>query len=214
MGATNVARRLPPEVIQRIVRQNFWRFRLCYERGLTRTLTSMVTVSFVIGLDGKVSSAADNNSDLADAETVACVVKSFVNLEFPKPEGDIVTVTYPIRFEQGEKPTILEVGGVGFPSLDAAKVAAKLAEKGWRTAIVSGRNATDPFAVFAIKYGASMSPSTLPRGFLTAVRRVPNSDPSRAPHSNESEGFRIITTGIWPKDLMDDVIDIETPKAP
>ena len=34
MGATSVSGRLPPEVIQRIVRQNFGRFRLCYENGL------------------------------------------------------------------------------------------------------------------------------------------------------------------------------------
>ena len=33
MGATSVSGRLPPEVIQRIVRQNFGRFRLCYENG-------------------------------------------------------------------------------------------------------------------------------------------------------------------------------------
>ena len=33
-GATQVNGRLPPEVIQRIVRQNFGRFRLCYENGL------------------------------------------------------------------------------------------------------------------------------------------------------------------------------------
>ncbi len=33
-GATQVNGRLPPEVIQRIVRQNFGRFRLCYENGM------------------------------------------------------------------------------------------------------------------------------------------------------------------------------------
>ena len=31
---------LPPEIIQRIVRQNFGRFRFCYENGLRRTRTS------------------------------------------------------------------------------------------------------------------------------------------------------------------------------
>jgi hypothetical protein len=34
MGATSVSGRLPPEVIQRIVRQNYGRLRLCYEAGL------------------------------------------------------------------------------------------------------------------------------------------------------------------------------------
>lgn len=34
MGATSVSGRLPPEVVQRIARQSFGRFRLCYENGL------------------------------------------------------------------------------------------------------------------------------------------------------------------------------------
>jgi len=39
MGATTVNGRLPPEVIQRIVRQNYGRFRLCYENGCVTTRT-------------------------------------------------------------------------------------------------------------------------------------------------------------------------------
>ena len=43
--------RIPAEVIQRIVRQNFGRFRLCYENGLRNNpnLQGRVAVSFVIG---------------------------------------------------------------------------------------------------------------------------------------------------------------------
>ena len=57
MGATQVSGRLPPEVIQRIVRQNFGRFRLCYENGLRNNpnLQGRVSVRFVIGRDGAVS---------------------------------------------------------------------------------------------------------------------------------------------------------------
>ena len=57
MGATQVNGRLPPEVIQRIVRQNFGRFRLCYENGLRNNpnLQGRVSVRFVIGRDGAVS---------------------------------------------------------------------------------------------------------------------------------------------------------------
>src|SRR5687767_8833631 len=42
--------RLPPEVIQRIVRQNFGRFRLCYETELKKQpeLTGKVEVTFTI----------------------------------------------------------------------------------------------------------------------------------------------------------------------
>ena len=36
IGKSVVSGRLPPEVIQRIVRQNYGRFRMCYEQGLAR----------------------------------------------------------------------------------------------------------------------------------------------------------------------------------
>src|SRR5262249_16578759 len=49
-GATTVNGRLPPEIIQRIVRQNFGRFRLCYENGLRSDpkLTGTVATKFTI----------------------------------------------------------------------------------------------------------------------------------------------------------------------
>ena len=99
--------RLPPEVIQRIVRQNFGRFRLCYEAGLQRhpKLAGRVTVKLVIDTTGAVKSADDGGSDVPDASMVACVVKGFVNLSFPKPDSGVVTVVYPIDFKPGEPPT-------------------------------------------------------------------------------------------------------------
>lgn len=98
-----VSGRLPPESIQRIVRQNFGRFRRCYEQGLTRnpTLAGTVTTRFVIGRDGAVSSVADGGSTLPDPAVVSCVVRAFYGLAFPQPEGGIVTVTYPIAFSPG-----------------------------------------------------------------------------------------------------------------
>src|SRR5512134_4145600 len=69
MGATSVSGRLPPEVIQRIVRQNFGRFRLCYENGLRSNpdLKGRVAVRFLIGGDGLVGTAGDGGSDLPDS---------------------------------------------------------------------------------------------------------------------------------------------------
>jgi hypothetical protein len=99
-GGDWVSGRLPPEVIQRIVRQNFGRFRACYEHALVRnpTLAGRVTARFVIGRDGAVSAVADGGSDLPDPSVVSCVVRAFYGLSFPQPEGGIVTVTYPIAF--------------------------------------------------------------------------------------------------------------------
>lgn len=103
MGATTVSGRLPPEVIQRIVRQNFGRFRMCYEQGLGRNpnLEGRVSVRFVIGRDGSVSNVANGGSDLPDSGVVSCVVSAFYGLSFPQPEGGIVTVVYPIMLAPG-----------------------------------------------------------------------------------------------------------------
>lgn len=99
-GTVTVSGKLPPEVIQRIVRQNFGRFRLCYENGLrtNATLGGTVTVKLVIDPTGAVKSANDGGSSLPDGGVVACVVKGFSNLSFPSPESGMVTVTYPIVF--------------------------------------------------------------------------------------------------------------------
>lgn len=99
-GVVQVTGRLPPEVIQRIVRQNFGRFRLCYENGLrtNSTLGGRVAVKFTIDKSGAVVSPADGGSDLPDKAVVSCVVKGFTNLSFPQPEGGTVAVVYPIVF--------------------------------------------------------------------------------------------------------------------
>lgn len=100
MGATTVSGRMPPEIIQRIVRQNFGRFRMCYENGLrvNPNLEGRVVIRFVIGRDGSVNSVSHAGSDMPDASVNSCVARAFYGLSFPQPEGGIVSVTYPIRF--------------------------------------------------------------------------------------------------------------------
>jgi hypothetical protein len=95
--------KLPGEVIQRIVRQNFGRYRFCYEQGLrgNPNLQGRVAVKLVIGRDGSVSQVSNGGSDLPDSNVVSCVVRSFYGLSFPQPENGIVTVTYPIMFSPG-----------------------------------------------------------------------------------------------------------------
>jgi len=100
MGATSVSGRLPPEVIQRIVRQNFGRFRACYQDGLLSNpdLAGRVVIRFVIGRDGRVSSASVNRATLDDEAVTQCLAESFNRLTFPQPAGGKVTVSYPIVF--------------------------------------------------------------------------------------------------------------------
>ncbi len=103
-GTATVSGRLPPETVQRIVRQNFGRFRLCYEQGLAQnpSLAGRVSVRFVISGDGNVSNVGNGGSSLPDAGVQACVQQAFYGLTFPQPEGGIVTVVYSINFEPGE----------------------------------------------------------------------------------------------------------------
>ena len=91
------------EVVRRIIRQNFGRFRLCYENGLRRNpnLQGRVSVRFVIGADGAVSNVGNGGSDMPDGGVVSCIMRSFEGLSFPRPEGGIVTVVYPIMFSPG-----------------------------------------------------------------------------------------------------------------
>lgn len=113
--------RLDPAVIQQVVRAAAPAMKRCYEEGLGRNpgLTGRVTTRFVIDREGHVSSAvlephpgnanvpvADGDAGVApvpapldDASVVMCVTKVFSSLTFPKPEGGIVTVVYPLIFE-------------------------------------------------------------------------------------------------------------------
>jgi hypothetical protein len=103
-GPPEVNGRIPKEVIQRIVRQNFGRFTACYQTGLRSnpSLTGRVAVRFTIDRNGAVGLTQDGGSDLPDQAVRSCVVRSFAGLSFPAPEGGMVTVTYPIMFTPGE----------------------------------------------------------------------------------------------------------------
>jgi hypothetical protein len=93
---------LPADVIQRIVRQNFGRFRQCYEVGLRSNpnLEGRVVARFVIGRDGAVSNVSAGG-DLPDAGVRSCVASAFYGLSFPSPDVGIVTVSYPIMLQPG-----------------------------------------------------------------------------------------------------------------
>jgi hypothetical protein len=101
-GAVTVDGRLPPEVVQRIVRQNFGRFRLCYEEALAKspTLAGTVSTKFVIDKHGAPTQVTrEASTTLANATVVSCVTGAFSNLTFPEPEGGgVVAVTYPLIF--------------------------------------------------------------------------------------------------------------------
>ena len=92
--------KLAPAEIQKVVRAHFSQYRACYADALKTKpeLQGTVKVRFTIGKDGKVGVAGNAGSDLPDVNVVKCVVHETYKLKFPKPEGGIVTVTYPIKF--------------------------------------------------------------------------------------------------------------------
>jgi hypothetical protein len=100
MGATTVNGRLDPEEIQRVVRASYDRFLGCYDVGRCKDpkLQGRVAVRFVIGTDGTVSNVGNGGSDLPDPGVVQCVVRTYGGMTFPRPEGGVVTVVYPIMF--------------------------------------------------------------------------------------------------------------------
>jgi hypothetical protein len=103
-GETAIRGRLEPEKIQATVRRSFASMRACYEKGLGKNadLAGRVSVRFVIGRDGKVTRAeASPESTLPDPAVQRCIAHAFQSLEFPPPEGGIVTVVYPIVLEPG-----------------------------------------------------------------------------------------------------------------
>ncbi|NUO52938.1 MAG: AgmX/PglI C-terminal domain-containing protein, partial [Polyangiaceae bacterium] len=103
-SSDGVSGRIPPEAIQRIVRQSFGRFRGCYQDavGVRGGESARVTVRFVIGRDGSVTSASAA-SDAPETNLASCVTKAFYSLSFPQPDGDaVVSVTYPLVFTPDE----------------------------------------------------------------------------------------------------------------
>jgi hypothetical protein len=100
-GKTEVNGHIPAEVIQRVVRNNFGRFRSCYMNGLrdNPNLEGRVVTRFTVDRQGMVSSAQDGGSSLPNSQVVSCVIKAFYGLSFPEHEGGIVTVVYPLALQ-------------------------------------------------------------------------------------------------------------------
>lgn len=100
MSPPQTSGRLPPDVIQRTVRQNFGRFRLCYQEGLQRNpaLQGRVSVRFVIGRDGAVSSVGMGATEIQDGSVNDCIRQAFYGLSFTPPDSGVVQVTYPLLF--------------------------------------------------------------------------------------------------------------------
>ena len=112
--------RMDPAVIRRVVHRHTDVFRRCYEVRLAKDprFTTRIDVRFVIAPNGEVSDAEARptriNGTAPEGEATAyglakdvaaCLAKAFRKLTFPRPQGGIVTVNYPIIFsaDSGDK---------------------------------------------------------------------------------------------------------------
>ena len=100
LGKLTAGDGLPPEVIQRVVRANFGRFRACYQHGLATQpdLSGRVAVKFTIDPQGGVVDAHAEGT-LPDKKVVSCIERAFAALTFPSPgHGKPINVTFPLEF--------------------------------------------------------------------------------------------------------------------
>jgi hypothetical protein len=83
---------LPNEIVGRIVRQRFGRFRSCYATAVAtrKNVAGRITLELSIERDGKLTGVKNAGSTLNDATAVRCVVDATTDLEFPKTDASTV----------------------------------------------------------------------------------------------------------------------------
>lgn len=94
---------LDKTLVRDVIHRDLNAIRYCYERRLRLDpeLAGNVTVRFVIGPDGRVSSATAT-SELADPLVGECVAERVRRLAFPAPAGGgILKVSFPFLFHPG-----------------------------------------------------------------------------------------------------------------
>lgn len=87
--------------ISSVIRKNLNQIRHCYEQFLQRSpgRSGKVNVRFVIGTNGRVSSASVRKSNIADRTFRSCIVSRIEKWKFPRPRGSSsVKVNYPFVF--------------------------------------------------------------------------------------------------------------------
>ncbi len=91
---------LSREEIAKVVNGGAAELQRCYERELLRSpgLEGTITMEWIIGPSGDVTSTRLKGSTLRSEEVASCVSGVVKGWKFPKPTGGSVTVTYPFQF--------------------------------------------------------------------------------------------------------------------
>jgi hypothetical protein len=85
-GPIVTTRGLPPEVISRIVRTHYGRFRQCAEMRVVG-FDGRYAVKLHIAKGGEVSSVEDDGTTIKDPAVATCFRQAYQALSFPEPEG-------------------------------------------------------------------------------------------------------------------------------
>lgn len=87
MGPVEAKTGMPPEVVSRILRQNFGRFRMCAEAAKDARAVGRYGAKIHVAKDGSVSSVEDDGTTIASKQAAECIAKAIRSMSFPEPEG-------------------------------------------------------------------------------------------------------------------------------
>ena len=89
---------LDPNEIAAVIKRHESQVRACYERGLQKSprLAGRLSLRFLIGPQGRVTTARVSQSSLRNAGVESCIQSRLMSWKFPKPEGGVsVKVAFP-----------------------------------------------------------------------------------------------------------------------
>jgi hypothetical protein len=94
---------LDRNAIAAVINRHLSEVRFCYEQGLQKkpNLSGRVSMNFIIGASGNVTTAKINNSSLGHAPVENCIRDRLKTWKFPQPHGGVnVKVNYPFALRR------------------------------------------------------------------------------------------------------------------
>jgi len=139
-GAVSVQGKLPPEVVQRIVRQRFGRIRLCYENALRAnpSVAGTFEVKATIDGTGAVTKTSEGAGTMTDPAARACILRTFQQTSFPQPESGTVEVSFGLTFSSNGPPPAAPQG-LGLSGIGGGGFGGRMGSMGFSTPYVLTR---------------------------------------------------------------------------
>jgi hypothetical protein len=89
------------DAVAKVINEHVNDMRGCYERALLNAPNlgaGKVLLEWTIGADGDVKQVGTKSVTLKSNEVVSCLLELLRTLKFPKPNGGVVIVSYPVLF--------------------------------------------------------------------------------------------------------------------